>query len=105
MEKLNYLAQLNLLVRSVEVDLGISDVTASEKAILSAVSLLLYQQATEVPVQTLLEHELVKGIPKPRCIELQVPSGRRPARKSSVRQIHTEQLRRRLLIVVWRSLW
>ena len=65
MEKLNYLAQLNLLVRSVEVDLGISDVTASEKAILSAVSLLLNHQATEVSVQRLLEHELVKGIPKP----------------------------------------
>ena len=79
MEKLNYLAQLNLLVRSVEVDLGISDVTASEKAILSAVSLLLNQQATEVSVQTLLEHELVKDIPKPtvnRALKSLVGEGR-----------------------------
>ena len=65
MEKLNYLAQLNLLVRSVEVDLGIVDVTASEKAILSAVSLMLSHQKTEVSVQKLLEHELVRDIPKP----------------------------------------
>ena len=79
MEKLNYLAQLNLLVRSVEVDLGISDVTASEKAILSAVSLLLNHQATEVSVQRLLEHELVKGIPKPtvyRALKSLVGEGR-----------------------------
>ena len=65
MEKLNYLAQLNLLVRSVEVDLGISDVSPSEKAILSAVSLMLSHQVAEVSVQKLLEHELVKEIPKP----------------------------------------
>ncbi len=65
MERLNYLAQLNLLVRSVEVDLGISDVTQSEKAILSAVSLLATAGTEEVSVQKLLEHELVKDIPKP----------------------------------------
>ena len=65
MEKLNYLAQLNLLVRSVEVDLGLSDVTSSEKAILSAISLLAKPDAAEVSVQNLLEHELVKDIPKP----------------------------------------
>ena len=65
MENLSYLAQLNLLVRSVEVDLGISEVTPNEKAILSAVSLLLNGKSTEVSVQQLLEHELVKGIPKP----------------------------------------
>ena len=65
MEKLNYLAQLNLLVRSVEVDLGISDVSPSEKAILSAVSLMLSHQVSEVSVQKLLEHELVKEIPTP----------------------------------------
>jgi len=65
MEKLNYLAQLNLLVRSVEVDLGISDVTASEKAVLSAVSLLATSNEVEVSVQELLKHELVKNIPKP----------------------------------------
>ncbi len=79
MEKLNYLAQLNLLVRSVEVDLGISDVTTSEKAILSAVSLLLNHQTTEVSVQRLLEHELVKDIPKPtvyRALKSLVGEGR-----------------------------
>ena len=65
MEKLNYLAQLNLLARSVEVDLGIADVSPSEKAILSAVSLMLNYQASEVSVQKLLEHELVREIPKP----------------------------------------
>ena len=65
MEKLNYLAQLNLLVRSVEVDLGLSNVTSSEKAILSAISLLAKPDAAEVSVQKLLEHELVKDIPKP----------------------------------------
>ena len=65
MEKLSYLAQLNLLVRSVEVDLGISEVTPNEKAILSAVSLILNRKTTEVSVQELLEHELVKNIPKP----------------------------------------
>ena len=65
MEKLNYLAQLNLLVRSVELDLGISDVSATEKAILAAVSLMLNHQTTEVAVQRLLEHELVRDIPKP----------------------------------------
>ena len=65
MEKLNYLAQLNLLVRSVEVDLGLSNVTSSEKAILSAISLLAKPDAAEVSVQKLLEHELVIDIPKP----------------------------------------
>lgn len=65
MEKLNYLAQLNLLVRSVEVDLGITDVSPSEKAILSAISLLAKPDAAEVSVQRLLEHELIKDIPKP----------------------------------------
>ena len=65
MEKLNYLAQLNLLVRSVEVDMGLSNVTSSEKAILSAISLLAKPDAEEVSVQKLLEHELVKDIPKP----------------------------------------
>ena len=65
MEKLNYLAQLNVLVKSVEVDLGISDVSPSEKAILSAVSLMLNYQTSEVSVQKLLDHELVREIPKP----------------------------------------
>ena len=65
MEKLNYLAQLNVLVKSVEVDLGISDVSPSEKAVLSAVSLLARSSEVEVSVQNLLEHELVKHIPKP----------------------------------------
>ena len=65
MEKLNYLAQLNLLARSVEVDLGIADVSPSEKAILSAVSLMLNYQTSEVSVQKLLDHELVREIPKP----------------------------------------
>ena len=65
MDKLNYLAQLNLLVRSVEVDMGLASVTSSEKAILSAISLLAKPDAAEVSVQKLLEHELVKDIPKP----------------------------------------
>jgi Fe2+ or Zn2+ uptake regulation protein len=65
MEKLNYLAQLNLLVRSVEVDLGITDVSPSEKAILSAISLLATSSEVEVSVQKLLEHELITEIPKP----------------------------------------
>ena len=65
MDKLTYLAQLNLLVRSVEVDLGITEVSSSEKAILSAVSLLLKANSPEVSVQQLLEHELVADIPKP----------------------------------------
>ena len=65
MDKLTYLAQLNLLVRSVEVDLGITEVSSSEKAILSAVSLLLKPNSPEVSVQQLLGHELVRNIPKP----------------------------------------
>lgn len=78
MEKLNYLAQLNLLVHSVEVDLGLSSVTPSEKAILSAVSLMLTPDTNEVSVHQLLEHELVRDIPKPtvyRALKSLVGSG------------------------------
>tara|TARA_B100001093_G_C26826941_1_gene1014459 strand:- start:1545 stop:1850 length:306 start_codon:yes stop_codon:yes gene_type:complete len=65
MNQFSYLAQLNLLVRSVEVDLGIGNVTSNEKAVLSAVSLLIGVGSREVSVQQLVEHELVKDIPKP----------------------------------------
>ena len=65
MNQFSYLAQLNLLVRSVEVDLGIGNVTSNEKAVLSAASLLAGVGSREVSVQQLFEHELVRDIPKP----------------------------------------